>query len=139
MATDSAITRSQLLPIFTLLEKRQFKLAEKNLIKILRNLIESNQDAKKRSNWLGLTQILYSDFNRSYLSWAKNRGRNIRREISTLHSDSHDNFLLAHCTDSASVDDLFYAMMQSASQRRLTRQNREISKQLELYSHLIQA
>ncbi len=139
MVGCSGASESQLLPIFMLLEKRQFKLAEKTLLKLLKNLVKATDNPTEHSDLLGLTQTLYSNFNRNYLIWMKKRGKDVRKEITTLHSDSHDNLLLAHCTDSAYVDDLFYEALRLSSQGASPRQNREISQRISLYHRLIRS
>lgn len=96
--------------IFFSIQKREFKEAEKILLSSLKKVIDSHF---KNIYTKSLVLDLYYHFNQKYLQWLKNRGRDIKKEIKELSSPVHDNFLIAHSSDPACLDDLFKEVEQT--------------------------
>lgn len=96
--------------IFFSIQKREFKEAEKTLLSVLKKFIDPQF---KNIHIKALVSDLYYHFNPKYLQWLKNRGGDIKKEIKDLSSPVHDNFLIAHCSDPACLDDLFKEIEQT--------------------------
>lgn len=96
--------------IFFSVQKREFKEAEKILLSSLKKVIDSQF---KKIYIKSLVLDLYYHFNPKYLQWLKNRGGDIKKEIKELSSPVHDNFLIAHSSDPACLDDLFKEIEQT--------------------------
>jgi len=138
MVDCSTATKTHLIPLFTLLEKRQFRLAEKALLKLINEFVVKH-NLKNQSHLSTLSKDLYDNFNRKYLTWIKSKGKNIHKEVFTLHSNNHDNLLLAHCTDVACIDDLMYEFVHlSTEKQKYIDQIKELSFQYQCYSQLLQ-
>jgi hypothetical protein len=101
-----------LIKIFQYLNKGLYKKAESVLITSFYKII-SLKGIKNKVNGAALnySQTIYYRFNEAYLSWIREHGGSLRQEINKLHSPHHDNFLLAHCQDMASLDDLLYELI----------------------------
>lgn len=118
--------------------KRDFKNAEQQLLTIVERVVHreytmSNQLARM----IAMLEVLYNEFNTYYLQWAAKQGRNEIEEIEALISHSHANFLLAHCTDSESMDDLLYETNQYLTNLKDDQQKNEASYHLECYRKMI--
>lgn len=137
MVDCSVATETCLVQLFTLLEKRQFRLAEKALLKLINEFISKN-DLTRHAQISSLSKDLYDNFNRKYLTWIKEKGKNIHEEVVTLHSNDNDNLLLAHCTDAACIDDMMFDFTNlSSEKRKFSSQLKEIAYQYQCYSLLL--
>lgn len=118
--------------------ERKYTEAEHRLVDIIERMVtRTYSNPNQISRMITLLEILYSEFNTYYLLWAQHNGKDEMKEIEQLISKSHGNFLLAHCTDSESMDDLLYETNQYLTNLKNEHQKKEATYHLECYKRLI--
>jgi len=129
--------RTILIKIFQYLNKDLYKKAEFLLLKSLLQITSANGSRKKTNGAdLNYCQTVYYRFNEIYLSWIKEIDGNLNQEINKLHNSYHDNFLLAHSRDAATLDDLLYELILFLSRPTPT-QKKEVEYHLSCYKKLL--
>ncbi|MCX7996981.1 MAG: hypothetical protein N2691_04520 [Patescibacteria group bacterium] len=123
--------RNTLDELCRLLSQRDYPSAEKKLIEFLESLLEREYNISDDIEAaMADLDIIYTRFDQYYANWGKNHGISPARELEELADSSHENILLAHCSDPESMDDLVYEV-----RKFLAGQNIELSGD-EAYIHL---
>lgn len=116
------------------LADRDFKSAESQLLSIIERMVRSEYTMTNQLvRTIALMEVLYSEFNTYYMQWALRNGKDEIEEIEALISHAHGNFLLAHCRDAESMDDLLYETNQYLTNLKDEHQKKEVNYHLECY------
>ncbi len=101
--------RDVVLRIFGLVKQRDFCQAERVVVELVEGVFAHEFKQKEIRKNLHMISLLYTDFNDNYLDWVVEQGGSVATEQHDLaDEEEHDNYLLAHCKDPASMDDMLF-------------------------------
>jgi hypothetical protein len=119
---------------------RNYKRAESTVLNHIENLLKQHERRllHTKEEELLLFESLFFRFNNDYLYWIRQQNKDEEKERLKQESEEHHNYLIAHCFDPASMDDLLWevhAYIQNPSNKT---QKKEIQYQLACYNKLIE-
>ncbi|OGK37165.1 hypothetical protein A3F03_03930 [Candidatus Roizmanbacteria bacterium RIFCSPHIGHO2_12_FULL_41_11] len=123
-----------------LVSERKFKEVELEVLSLIEELLShANKEDDSLMRDIVIAQIIYSDFNDYYLNWTTSRGKNAEKENTHLVSDEHSNYLIAHSTEVADMDDLLYELNNYLTDLSVKKQKEEVKYHLKCYKRYINA
>ncbi|KKQ02043.1 MAG: hypothetical protein US11_C0001G0002 [Candidatus Roizmanbacteria bacterium GW2011_GWA2_36_23] len=125
------------LTFFKLIHERKYHKAELSLINTIENILSTiKKNGISKKPILDFCKAIYFDFNENYLDWIKTTGGCAKEEIDKLHSIKHDNYLIAHCRDSACIDDLLYEIITMITETEEQKNLKDLKYNLDCYRRL---
>jgi hypothetical protein len=126
---------NNLLDIYKCLYARDFKKAELVLLDTFDKILKISHDGSQTiAEALITTNIICNEFNDFYLAWVKDINGNLEKEMYELSKmQKIDNYLLAHCHDFVSMDNLFYELLNYLINNCKPKCQEEIYQQIYLY------
>src|SRR5438105_876423 len=85
--------------------RKDFLQAEELTLELVRSILNHNDTQEED---ILITNTIYASFNDYYKLWLKRQDKDLNSMIKETYSDKHDNYLIAHCSDPAAIDDLLY-------------------------------
>lgn len=119
--------------IFEMLYKREFSTLEFILMSYIEHIFKRSVHSEISEPDMRFVLSIYRNFNEQYLNWLEKSNYDIEKEIDELTSLDHDNFMIAQCTDSAAIDDLFFELLEYITTNHYDHQKEEVEYHLNCY------
>lgn len=124
--------------IFKALYNRDMHSAESQLFSVVESIItQSKKEEFDIVESLNVLMILYSEFNTYYLSWLNTNKYDVVKERMELSSSEHNSYLISHCSDPASMDDLLFEAHTYLTDMQDPYQVQEVQSHLEHYRKML--
>lgn len=116
-----------------LLYKKAYHQAERRLLQIIESIFTySSQVGNHHRDEVATVIMIYTQFNILYNDWLRKKKIASSTELASLDNGEHTNYLLAHCSDPASMDDLLWELSDYL-ENPTARNKEEVSYQLLCY------